>query len=197
MEAIRRVSKPWGFEIWWAVTEWYVGKLLQVEQGHRLSLQYHERKDESCYVLSGSLRLTKGPSLDKLLTEEKQAGDAWRNLPGEIHTVEAVETSLILEASTPHLDDVVRLMDDYGRANGLAAPQALTYGPGSDEPLRLLDRDLLAARLRLRRDQVTNVINDPSFPAPAGYFRGRVLWEEAAIAAWQRPQAAELRAASS
>jgi quercetin dioxygenase-like cupin family protein len=198
METIRRVSKPWGFEIWWAVTEQYAGKLLHVEQGHRLSLQYHRHKDESCYLLSGRLRLTKGPSVDDLSTEEKRAGDAWRNRPGEIHTLEALETSRVLEVSTPQLDDVVRLLDDYGRVSRTSdqEPDVVAHRE-VDQPLRLLDRDLVAAKLRLRRDQVTAAINDPSFPAPAGYFRGRVLWEEAAVDAWQTPAAVELRTASS
>jgi quercetin dioxygenase-like cupin family protein len=198
METIRRVSKPWGFEIWWAVTEQYAGKLLHVEQGHRLSLQYHRHKDESCYLLSGRLRLTKGPSVDDLSTEEKRPGDAWRNRPGEIHALEALETSRVLEASTPQLDDVVRLLDDYGRVGDAAEHQPdVVAHRGSDHPLRLLDRDLVAAKLRLRRDQVMAVVSDPSFPAPAGYFRGRLLWEEAAVDAWQTPAAVELRTASS
>jgi mannose-6-phosphate isomerase len=198
MEAIRRVSKPWGFEIWWAVTEQYVGKLLHVERGHRLSLQYHKQKDESCYVLSGRVRLTKGPSVNELSTEDKRTGDAWRNRPGEIHTLEALETSRVLEASTPHLDDVVRLLDDYGRAGQARdqEPDVITHGRGTPQPSRLLDRDLIAAKLRLRRDQVSGVISDPSFPAPAGYFRGRVLWEDAAVEAWQTPQTSELRTAT-
>jgi mannose-6-phosphate isomerase len=198
MEAIRRVSKPWGFEIWWAVTEEYAGKLLHVERGHRLSLQYHRHKDESCYLLSGRVRLTKGPSVDSLSTEEKRVGDAWRNRPNEIHTLEALETSQVLEVSTPQLGDVVRLLDDYGRVGDTNNQEHDVVAHREvDQPLRLLDRDLVAAKLRLRRDQVTTVINDPSFPAPAGYFRGRVLWEEAAVDAWQAPAPTELRTASS
>src|SRR5436305_11380100 len=100
MDSIRRISKPWGFEIWWAVTEEYAGKLRHVEQGHRLSLQYHRSKDESCYVLSGRVQLTKGPTIDHLVTSEHVPGDAWRNRPGQIHTIEALETSEVLEVST-------------------------------------------------------------------------------------------------
>src|SRR2546421_13096132 len=107
MEAIRRVTKPWGFEVWWAVTDQYAGKLLHVEQGHRLSLQYHRRKDESCYVLSGQVQLTKGLTIDDLVASERVPGDVWRNRPGDIHTIEAIETSEVLEVSTPQLDDVV------------------------------------------------------------------------------------------
>jgi|1186.fasta_scaffold250831_2 mannose-6-phosphate isomerase len=195
MEPVRRVSKPWGCEIWWGVTEHYAGKLLEVEQGHRLSLQYHEQKDEACYVLSGRVRLTKGPAVDQLRTTEKLPGDGWRNRPGEIHTVEAIETSRILEASTPHLDDVVRLHDDYGRADAAPDPEpdVVAHRRVPAGPTRLLDRELIAAKLRIRREQVTEAVNDPSFPAPAGYFRGRNVWEEGIVEACE----AQLRRAQS
>ena len=111
----RRVDKPWGYEIWWAVTDQYVGKILHVNRGHRLSLQYHEQKDETSYVLSGSLLLIQGESENALTERPVTVGDAWHNAPGVIHTIEAVEDSDVLEASTPFLDDVVRLKDNYGR----------------------------------------------------------------------------------
>jgi mannose-6-phosphate isomerase len=111
----RRVEKPWGYEIWWAVTERYVGKILHVNRGQRLSLQYHEQKEESCYVLSGSLLLVQGESEDALAERRVTVGDVWHNAPGVIHTIEALEDSDVLEASTPFLDDVVRLKDNYGR----------------------------------------------------------------------------------
>jgi quercetin dioxygenase-like cupin family protein len=111
----RRVEKPWGYEIWWAVTDQYVGKILHVNRGHRLSLQYHEQKDETSYVLSGSLLLVQGQSQESLTERPVGAGDAWHNAPGVIHTIEALEDSDVLEASTPFLDDVVRLSDNYGR----------------------------------------------------------------------------------
>jgi mannose-6-phosphate isomerase len=114
----RRVDKPWGYELWWAVTEHYAGKILHVDRGHRLSLQYHERKDESSYLLAGRLLLVKGSSEDDLTEREIEAGAAWRNTPGEVHTVEALEDSDVLEVSTPHLDDVIRLRDRYGRVDG-------------------------------------------------------------------------------
>jgi mannose-6-phosphate isomerase len=199
MDAIRRVSKPWGFEIWWAVGEQYTGKLLHVEQGQRLSLQYHKHTDESCYVLSGRVRLTKEPSVEKLSTEEKSAGDWWRNRPGEIHSLEALETSSVLEASTPHLDDFVRLINDYGRVGQAPnhEPDVVAHRGKTDQPSRLLDRDLIAAKLQLRRDEVSAVVNDPGFPSPVGYFRGRILWEEAAVEAWQAPETSALRTAAS
>lgn len=111
----RRVPKPWGYEVWWADTDLYAGKILHVEAGHKLSLQYHREKDESNYLLSGVIRLIKGPTSDELTSTVLQPGACWRNIPGEIHTVEAIETADIIEVSTPHLTDVVRLSDDYGR----------------------------------------------------------------------------------
>jgi mannose-6-phosphate isomerase len=111
----KMVPKPWGYEVWWAVTEHYAGKILHVTRGHRLSLQYHETKDESCYLLAGRIALTRGASVDELETVTIEAGAIWRNQPGEIHTIEALEESDVLEVSTPQLDDVVRLQDDYGR----------------------------------------------------------------------------------
>lgn len=117
----RRVEKPWGYEIWWAQTEHYAGKILHVNAGHRLSLQYHHEKDESCYVLSGSLTLIQGDSAHDLKETTVAVGDAWRNLPGVIHTIQAIDDSDVLEVSTPHLEDVVRLVDDYGR-EGTSAP---------------------------------------------------------------------------
>lgn len=110
-----RVEKPWGHEIWWAQTPHYAGKLLHVDAGQKLSLQLHRKKDESSYVLSGRLLLTRGPTLDELGTEEIGPGFAWRAEPGTIHTIEALEDSVVIEASTPQLDDVVRLQDRYGR----------------------------------------------------------------------------------
>ncbi len=111
----RRIEKPWGHEIWWAATDQYVGKILHVNKGHRLSLQYHEKKDETGYVLSGRLILVQGDNADNLSERTVSVGDVWRNTPGTVHTIEALEDSDVLEASTPHLDDVVRLRDDYGR----------------------------------------------------------------------------------
>ena len=112
----RRIEKPWGYELWWAHTDLYAGKILHVDRGHTLSLQYHEHKDESSYLLTGRLKLTKGPSEDDLTHTELQPGAAWRTRPGEIHTIEALEDADVLEVSTPDLDDVIRLSDRYGRA---------------------------------------------------------------------------------
>jgi mannose-6-phosphate isomerase-like protein (cupin superfamily) len=115
MELPHRVDKPWGHELWYAVTERYVGKILHVEAGHRLSLQFHERKDESSYLLSGRLKLVTGPSADDLTEVEIGPGHTWRSEPGLVHSIEAIETADVLEVSTPELDDIVRLADGYGR----------------------------------------------------------------------------------
>lgn len=110
------VDKPWGSELIWALTEEYCGKILTVEEGESLSLQYHECKDESWYVLEGSGRLELGLSDTGLEVSELQPGAAFRFKPGTRHRVTAVETLRLLEVSTPHLDDVVRVEDRYGRA---------------------------------------------------------------------------------
>jgi mannose-6-phosphate isomerase len=115
-EEPRRVEKPWGHEVWWAQTDAYVGKLLHVNSGQLLSLQLHEEKDESSYVLSGRLRLTIGPSVDQLEEKLVGPGSSWRAKPGTVHSIEALEDSVVLEVSTPQVDDVVRLQDRYGRA---------------------------------------------------------------------------------
>jgi mannose-6-phosphate isomerase len=112
----RQVEKPWGHEVWWAQTDDYAGKLLHVKAGHRLSLQFHREKDETSYLLSGRLRLTRGSTADDLEEQEIGPGHAWRIKPGEVHSIEAIEDSVVLEVSTPHLDDVVRLQDRYGRS---------------------------------------------------------------------------------
>ena len=117
----RRVSKPWGHELIWAHTDRYVGKILVIETGRRLSLQRHEVKDESIYVLSGRLRLTLEDEAGAIQTEELGPGDHRRVLTGRIHRYEAVKRCEILEVSTPELDDVIRLEDDFGR-EGTSAP---------------------------------------------------------------------------
>lgn len=111
----KRVEKPWGHEIWWAHTDRYAGKILVVEAGHALSLQFHHEKDESSYLLSGRLRLTRGATANQLEELEIGPGQAWRTEAGTVHTIEALEDSVVVEVSTPHLDDVVRLQDRYGR----------------------------------------------------------------------------------
>jgi mannose-6-phosphate isomerase len=113
----KRVDKPWGHEVWWADTDHYAGKLLVVKAGHRLSVQLHREKDETSYLLSGKLLVLQGPDADQLTERVLEPGSSWRNEPGVVHTLEALEDSTVLEVSTPHLDDVVRLSDRYGRGD--------------------------------------------------------------------------------
>lgn len=112
----RRVEKPWGWELVWAETEEYLGKLLFVRAGESLSLQYHEVKDESWLVHDGRARLELGEVDGELKTVEIGPGDAYRFRPRTVHRVTAIEDTLVIEVSTPHLSDVVRLRDRYGRA---------------------------------------------------------------------------------
>jgi quercetin dioxygenase-like cupin family protein len=126
---VRIVPKPWGHEVIWAHADQYVGKLLHVKAGHSLSLQYHLLKDETIHLLRGRMRyrvsdtpVSAGVDEAGDLREfEMQEGESFRNLPGTVHQMIAVTDCDILEASTPHLDDVVRLEDRYGRA-GTSAP---------------------------------------------------------------------------
>ena len=117
----RRVDKPWGHELIWAHTDRYVGKVLVIEAGRRLSLQRHLVKDESIYVASGRLRLYLEDDTGTVQVEELVAGDHRHVQTGRIHRYEAIERTELMEVSTPELDDVVRLEDDFGR-EGTSAP---------------------------------------------------------------------------
>ena len=115
--APRRVEKPWGWELIWAETDDYVGKILFVRAGESLSLQFHNVKDESWYVQEGQAELELGDVGQAILnTEVIGPGACFRFRPGTVHHVTAIEDTTIVEVSTPHLDDVVRLEDRYGRA---------------------------------------------------------------------------------
>jgi mannose-6-phosphate isomerase len=117
----RRVDKPWGHELIWAVTDRYVGKILTVEAGKRLSLQYHEVKDEWIHVLSGKLRLVLEDDDGQLEERILEPGQGAHVAAHRRHRYVAVERAELIEVSTPELDDVVRLDDDYGR-EGTSAP---------------------------------------------------------------------------
>lgn len=117
----RRVEKPWGHELIWALAEAYCGKLLFVRQGQSLSLQYHEHKDESWLIQQGRARIELGVVGGERAVAEAGPGSAFRYRPGTVHRITALEDTTILEVSTPQLDDVVRLADDYGRT-GTSAP---------------------------------------------------------------------------
>jgi mannose-6-phosphate isomerase len=115
----RRVDKPWGHELWWAVTERYVGKILHVKQGESLSLQYHRVKDETIRVQSGRLLFEYQDESEtgELVRREMAPGDVAHIRPGTRHRMTALSDCDILEVSTPELEDVVRLEDRYGRVD--------------------------------------------------------------------------------
>jgi len=117
---MRRVDKPWGYEIIWAETARYVGKILHINAGHRLSRQYHKVKEETLFVQSGEMNLEVGPA-DQAEVLHMKKGDVFHVVPGTIHLMAALTDVEVLEVSTPELDDVVRLEDVYGRA-GTSAP---------------------------------------------------------------------------
>jgi len=109
-----KIEKPWGYEILFARTEEYAGKVLFIREGHRLSLQFHRRKEETFYVHSGRLRMELEDDQGRR-TVELGPGQAQHIPPGTRHRPEALEDTVVFEVSTPHLEDVVRLADDYGR----------------------------------------------------------------------------------
>lgn len=119
---VRHVPKPWGHETIWAQTDRYVGKILHITAGHALSVQYHERKDETVYLLSGEMKYwVQLPGESEMRDQHLTTGQSFRITPGTIHYMEALTDCDVLEASTPELDDVVRLSDRYGR-EGTSAP---------------------------------------------------------------------------
>jgi mannose-6-phosphate isomerase len=116
------VPKPWGHEKIWARSDRYVGKILHINAGHELSVQYHNKKDETVYLLSGEIVYrVQRPGEDELDDVRLKIGEAFRIIPGTIHQMVAVTDCDVLEVSTPELDDVVRLSDKYGR-EGTNAP---------------------------------------------------------------------------
>jgi mannose-6-phosphate isomerase len=116
-----RVEKPWGYEVRWAVTERYAGKLIHVNRGHRLSLQYHVQKDESIHVISGTMDLVLESDIGDVETHRLTAGMSAHIRPGRKHRFIAIEDTDVFEVSSPEIDDVVRIEDVYGRA-GTSAP---------------------------------------------------------------------------
>jgi len=121
--AVRRaeetiVEKPWGYEVRWAITERYLGKILHVRKGEALSLQYHEHKDEALMITRGAIDAELGVDGGELKTVRMTEGDTIHLVPGTRHRFTAVEDADIFEVSTPEIDDVVRLEDRYGRVGG-------------------------------------------------------------------------------
>jgi mannose-6-phosphate isomerase len=113
---MKRVEKPWGFELWWAQTDRYVGKLIHINKGQALSLQYHNRKDETIFVHAG--RILFEMQVDGVLTQREMGpGEAVHVTPPTVHRMTALEDADVFEVSTPETDDVVRLEDRYGRSS--------------------------------------------------------------------------------
>jgi mannose-6-phosphate isomerase len=118
---IVRVPKPWGHEIIWAKSDRYVGKILHINAGQELSVQYHNKKDETIYLLAGEMAYRVQGSNGELEDVQLKLGESFRNTPGVVHQMVALTDCDVLEVSTPELDDVVRLSDKYGR-EGTSAP---------------------------------------------------------------------------
>ncbi len=116
-----RVDKPWGYELRWAITDRYLGKLIHIDAGQSLSLQYHVQKDETIFVVSGTLELQLEDDGGEVQLHRLTPGMSARVRPGRRHRFVAVETCELVEVSSPEIDDVVRLEDSYGRA-GTSAP---------------------------------------------------------------------------
>jgi len=115
--SVTRVDKPWGYELHWARTDRYVGKVLHINAGHALSLQYHNKKDETIYVQRGKMKFEIGPQGGPMKTVDMQPGDTVHVTPLTVHRMTAIEDCDLLEVSTPEIDDVVRLEDRYGRTD--------------------------------------------------------------------------------
>lgn len=119
---VRHVPKPWGHETIWAHTDRYVGKILHVKAGEKLSVQYHEQKDETIHLLRGEMKYwVQLPGETEMRDQHLCAGQSFRITPNTVHAIEAITDIDVLEASTPELNDVVRLSDRYGR-EGTSAP---------------------------------------------------------------------------
>ena len=112
--SLTRVDKPWGYELRFVQTDRYAGKVLFIKAGSQLSLQYHDKKDEAFYVQSGTLELVLGSGKDQNVLR-MQPGSSHHITPGTVHRFRAVTDTLLFEVSTPELEDVVRIEDDYGR----------------------------------------------------------------------------------
>ena len=117
---VKRVDKPWGYELVYASTDHYSGKVIFIRAGEQLSLQFHREKDETIYVQSGRVEFEIGDPGKPVDTEVVGPGRAFHLPPGTVHRIRALEDTVLLEVSTPQLDDVVRLEDRYGRAKGPA-----------------------------------------------------------------------------
>lgn len=115
-ELPKKTEKPWGYELLFALAPQYAGKVLFVKEGRRLSLQYHEKKDETLYIFTGLALLEMEDENGSMIEEEAATGHCFRLPPGKKHRFLALKDTIFIEVSTPELDDVVRIEDDYGRA---------------------------------------------------------------------------------
>ena len=113
---MHKVEKPWGYELWWARTDRHVGKHIHINKGHALSLQYHNKKDETIFVWQGRILFEIGDANGELQRREMGPGDVVHVTPPTIHRMTAIEDTDIFEVSTPEVEDVVRLEDRYGRS---------------------------------------------------------------------------------
>lgn len=114
---MKRIDKPWGYELIFAETEFYIGKILYIQKGKRLSLQFHKQKDETIFLNKGKMILEVSSIINPEVLDSKilNEGGAHRIIPGTIHRFHALENCEIFEVSTKEIDDIVRLKDDYGR----------------------------------------------------------------------------------
>ena len=116
-DEVTRVDKPWGYELHWAKTDRYVGKVIHVNAGHALSLQYHNQKDETIFLWKGRMLFEIGKDADSLVQREMKVGESVHITPKVVHRMTAIDDCDIFEVSTPELHDVVRLEDRYGRSS--------------------------------------------------------------------------------
>jgi mannose-6-phosphate isomerase len=114
---VKKVDKPWGFELVYALTDTYCGKIIFIRKDEQLSLQFHRVKDEVVYLYEGRIEMEIGDPGGALDNEVVGPGRAFHIAPGTVHRWRALEDSVVLEVSTPEVDDVVRLEDRYGRAD--------------------------------------------------------------------------------
>lgn len=115
LSRVKEKLKPWGREIWFAWTQKYAGKILELKKGHRFSLQYHKKKSETQFIVKGKIKFTHGAEKNALKAKILSAGDKIDIPARMIHRAEALSNAVIFEVSTPELDDVIKLADDYGR----------------------------------------------------------------------------------
>ena len=179
-ENVKRVDKPWGYELHWAKTDRYVGKLIHVDAGHALSLQYHNQKDETIFLWSGRM-LFEIQEDGKLVAREMKIGESVHITPGTVHRMTAIDDCDIFEVSTPELDDVVRLEDRYGRTD-VTRPERPRQWPAAGAGGRRIRRSCAAAAIagaaiparRAGRSRQTPVMTGAA--GVAALLKGSIAW---------------------